>query len=275
MNPSFGSMRYVAAGAVAMALALLAIACGGDDTVTPPPITATLSSVSVSPTTIAGGGSVQGTVTFSSAPSSAANVALSSNSAAATVPTTVTVNAGATSVNFTVDTSAVGAATAVTITATFSGTTVSTTLTVTAPALAANFTVRASSAVLRKLPSDSAPVTIFPAGTEDACPLVNANFDCVFDGTASTTPSGPIQSYIWTYFVGTRTRTEPSTSPVYKPSESSCNFFGGLQTTNSGSVQFISMRVDLQVRDAAGNLSAVKSTQNVRIFPAGQCGYGF
>ena len=190
MNPSFGLMRYVAAGAAAMALALLAIGCGGDDTVNPPPVTATLTSVSVNPTTVAGGGSVQGTVTFSSAPSSAANVALSSNNAAATVPATVIVNAGATSVNFTVGTSAVGASTAVTITATFSGTTVSATLTVTAPVLAANFTVKASSAVQRKLSSDPAPVTILPAGTEDACPLVNANFDCVFDGTTSTTPSG-------------------------------------------------------------------------------------
>ena len=227
MNTSYGSKRYLAAGAVAMALATLAIACGGDDTVNPPPSTPTLTSVSVTPTTVAGGGTVQGTVTLSSAPSSAASVTLSSNNAAATVSGTVTVAAGATSANFTVNTTAVGAATAVSITATFSGTSMSTTLTVTAPVLAANFTVKASSAVQRKLSSNPAPVTIFPAGTEDACPLVNANFDCVFDGTTSTTPSGPIQSYIWTYFVGTRTRTEPSTSPVYKPSESSCNFFGG------------------------------------------------
>jgi hypothetical protein len=142
---------------------------------------------------------------------------------------------------------------------------------VTPPVLAASFVVRASSAVQRKLATDPAPVTIFPAGTLDACPLVNANFDCVFDGSASTAPT-PIQQYVWTYFVGSRTREETSTTPVYKPSESSCNFFGNIQT---GGLQFIGMRVDLRVRDTAGNLSAVVTSQNIRIYPAGQCGYGF
>jgi hypothetical protein len=163
----------------------------------------------------------------------------------------------------------------VNITATFGGATMSALLTVTGPALAANFTVKALSPVQRKLSSDPAPVTILPAGSEDACPLVGAFFDCQFDGSASTAASGPIQQYIWTYFVGPRVRTEVSTSPIYKPSESSCNFFGGLQTSNSGGLQFVGMRVDLQVRDAAGTLSTVKTNQNIRIFPAGQCGYGF
>ena len=123
----------------------------------------------------------------------------------------------------------------------------------------------------RKLASDPVPVTIFPAGTLDACPLVDAKFDCVFDGSASTSPT-PIQQYVWTYFVGSRTRTETSTTPVYTPRESSCNFFGNIQT---GGLQFIGMRVDLQLRDSSGSLSAVVSSQNIRIFPAGQCGYGF
>ena len=83
--------------------------------------------------------------------------------------------------------------------------------------------------------------------------MLNTFFDCQFDGSTSTTPAGPIQSYIWTYFVGPRTQNEPSTSPLYKPTESSCNFFGGLQTVSAGGLQFVGMRVDLQVRDAAGN----------------------
>ena len=276
MTPSSELKRWLAAGTIAIAVSSFAVACsGGDDGVTPPPQTPTLTSVSVSPTSVGGGGAVTGTVTLSLAPSSAASIALSSNSAAAVVPGTVTVNAGATSATFTVNTTAVGASTPVSITATFSGTSVSTTLTVTAPVLAANFKVRSLSPALRKLSTDPARWSILPTGTEDACPLVNTFFDCQFDGSTSTTPAGPIQSYIWTYFVGPRTRTEPSTSPLYKPTESSCNFFGGLQTVSAGGLQFVGMRVDLQVRDAAGNTSAVTSSQNIRIFPAGQCGYGF
>jgi len=142
--------------------------------------------------------------------------------------------------------------------------------------LAARFTVRSLSASKQaKQANDPNPTTILPAGAEDACPLVNTFFDCQFDGSASTTPAGPIQRYFWTYFVGPRTRLEESTSPLYKPTESTCNFFGGLQTVSAGGLQFIGMRLDLQVRDAAGNLSAVTSSQNIRIFPAGQCGYGF
>jgi uncharacterized protein (TIGR03437 family) len=58
----------------------------------------TLQSLTLSPTSIGGGGTVQGTVTLStSAPTGGAVVALSSNSSAATVPATVTVPAGATS----------------------------------------------------------------------------------------------------------------------------------------------------------------------------------
>jgi len=269
------SARRLTVGAAVMALALVVAACDGDDpivTPTPTPtITPTLTSIVVNPTSVVSGTAVQGTVTLSAAPSSAATVALSSNNAAATVPSSVTVSAGATTGAFTINTTAVAASTPISISATFGGVSQSVTLTVTPQALAANFTVRALSAVQRKLASDPAPVTIFPAGTLDACPLVNANFDCVFDGSGSTSPT-PIQQYVWTYFVGARTRTEPSTTPVHKPSESGCNFFGGIQT---GGLQFIGMRVDLQVRDASGTLSAVVSSQNIRIFPAGQCGYGF
>jgi hypothetical protein len=117
-------------------------------------------------------------------------------------------------------------------------------------------------------------VTVLPAGTEDACPLVSAFFDCVFDGGTSTSPT-QIREYVWNYFVGPFRREEISTSPQHKPTESSCNFFGNIGSTISGGLQFISMRVDLQVRDTGGNLSAVRSSQNVRVFPAGQCGYGF
>jgi hypothetical protein len=279
------STRCLATAAVATLPALFAFGCGGDDdTVTPPPATTSVTSVSVNPTSVVGGTASQGSVNVSPTSSSAVNVALSSSNAAATVPGSVTVNGGASNASFTVNTTAVAASTAVTITATLNGTQ-TTTLTVTPPNVpTARFVVRSLSDSKRKLNTDPAPVTILPAGTLDACPLVtnaqgNASFDCVFDGGTSTPTT--IQKYIWAYFVGPRQRgpdpNDPrttSTLPTLKPDESSCNFFGGLQSTSSGALQFISMRVDLQVQDATG-LSAVVSSQNIRIFPAGQCGYGF
>lgn len=79
-----------------------------------------LSALSLSPTSVTGGGTSQGTVTLTgAAPSGGSVVALSSsNTAAATVPASVTVPAGSTSRTFTVSTQAVSSSTSATITAT-------------------------------------------------------------------------------------------------------------------------------------------------------------
>ena len=96
------------------------------------PSAPTLSALSLSPASVAGGGSSQGTVTLTSAaPSGGSVVSLSSsNTAAATVPASVAVAAGSTSRTFTVTTSAVSSSTPVTITGT-AGATRTATLTVT------------------------------------------------------------------------------------------------------------------------------------------------
>ena len=75
---------------------------------TPPPAPV-LSSVSVNPTSVAGGNSAIGTVTLSAPQSGATVVALSTAapSTVATIPASVTVPAGATSANFTINTSPV------------------------------------------------------------------------------------------------------------------------------------------------------------------------
>jgi hypothetical protein len=97
------------------------------------PVTVSLSSLSLNPTSVIGGNSSTGTVTLSgAAPASGATVTLSSsNTAAATVPSSVTVAAGATSATFTASTSAVAASTTVTITAAYGGASRSASLTVT------------------------------------------------------------------------------------------------------------------------------------------------
>src|SRR5467141_4002872 len=112
---------------------------GVTDTASPtvtaaPPPPPTLSSLSLNPTSVAGGNSSTGTVTLSGpAPTGDAQVALSSNNAAASVLPSMTIAAGATSATFVVSTSAVASSTIVTISAAHSGVTRTASLTV-APA---------------------------------------------------------------------------------------------------------------------------------------------
>jgi uncharacterized repeat protein (TIGR03803 family) len=79
----------------------------------------TISSLTLNPTSVTGGSNSTGTVTLSSpAPSGGSVVSLSSNNAAATVPSSVTVAAGSTSARFNVTTTSVTTTTTATITAT-------------------------------------------------------------------------------------------------------------------------------------------------------------
>ncbi len=96
---------------------------------------ATLSALSVNPSSTVGGTSSTGTVTLTAAaPSGGAVVSLSSsNSAVAAVPATVTIAAGATGASFNITTSTVAANTGATLTGTYDGTTRTATLTVTPP----------------------------------------------------------------------------------------------------------------------------------------------
>lgn len=91
-----------------------------------------LSSVSLNPSTVVGGNSVTGTVTLTAAaPAGGFVVNLNSSaSTVASVPSSVTVPAGATSANFTVSTRAVTSSTNVTITASANNITRTATLTV-------------------------------------------------------------------------------------------------------------------------------------------------
>lgn len=105
-------------------------------------------SVSLSPATVPGGGSVQGALTVATAaPSGGTTVALSSsNPSVASVPASVTVPAGATSATFAVTTGAVSATTSVTITAAFASGARTATLTVT-PLLVSSLAVSPASVV--------------------------------------------------------------------------------------------------------------------------------
>jgi hypothetical protein len=93
-----------------------------------------LSSVTLNPMSVTGGVQSTGTVTLSGpAPTGGAQVMLSSNSVVASVPSSVTVLAGASSATFTVSTSAVTISTPVTISASYAAVTKTASLTVAPP----------------------------------------------------------------------------------------------------------------------------------------------
>jgi uncharacterized repeat protein (TIGR03803 family) len=95
-----------------------------------------LSSLTLSPTIIGGGGTSTGTVTLpAAAPTGGAIVSLTSSSTSATAPATVIIQGGKTSGTFTITTKAVSASVTATITASLNGGTQSATLTITLPTL--------------------------------------------------------------------------------------------------------------------------------------------
>ncbi len=95
-----------------------------------------LSAIALTPTSVVGGNASQGTATLTSAAASGGAVVTlsSSNTSVATVPASVTVAAGVTSVTFTVSTVSVTTSTPATISGAFGGATRTATLTVMPPA---------------------------------------------------------------------------------------------------------------------------------------------
>ncbi len=90
----------------------------------------TLSGLTLSPSSVTGGNSAQGTVILSGAATASTVVSLTSSNTVATVPASVTVPAGASSASFTITTASVTSTTSATITATLNGVTRSATLTI-------------------------------------------------------------------------------------------------------------------------------------------------
>ena len=132
----------------------------------PPPPVPVVSSLTLQPDHLTGAQTSSGTVTLSgAAPNGGAQVPLSSGNAAATVPSSVTVPAGASSATFTINTSVVAASTPVTLSASYGGASASATLTVQPPVLSA-LTVSPSSVLGGKV-SPTGTVTLSgaaPAG---------------------------------------------------------------------------------------------------------------
>lgn len=130
------------------------------------PAPASLSSVSISPSSVTGGTTSAATVTLSTAaPSGGAVVALaSSQTSIVSIPPSITVPAGAASATFTATTSAVGASTAVTVSATYNGGTRSAVLTVNPVGQTATLTVSATGRSGERVLSSPSGISV-PVGT--------------------------------------------------------------------------------------------------------------
>ena len=159
------------------------------------PAPASLSSVSLSPSSVAGGTSSAGTVTLTAAaPAGGVVVALASSQTSVTVPSSVAVAAGATSATFTAATSAVSTSSAVTVSATYNGVTKSAVLTVNPAGALATLTVsatgRGGERVLSTPSGISVPVgstgsASFNAGTSITLSVTNGR-DAIWSGACSS-----------------------------------------------------------------------------------------
>ena len=155
-------------------------------TASPAP-TATLSSLTLNPTSVVGGSeSSTGTVTLSGpAPAGGAQVALASDSGAASVPSAVTVPAGATRATFTVSTTPVTASTPATISGSYGGVSKSATLTVTpAPLPTVSSLTLNPSSVVGGVQSSTGTVTL-----SSPAPAGGAQVALASDSGAASVPS--------------------------------------------------------------------------------------
>jgi hypothetical protein len=164
-------------------------------TVTPTPPPASLDTLTLSPASVTGGNTSQGTVTLTSAaPAGGAVVSLSSSATAATVPPSVTVAAGATSATFTVTTGSVSAATAASISGSFGGTTRSATLTVNPPAAGVTLTVTATGRSGERIASSPTGINVAVGSTGSASFAANTSVtlsvsngrDAIWSGACSS-----------------------------------------------------------------------------------------
>jgi hypothetical protein len=216
-----------------------------------------LVSVALAQTTVSGIGNVQGTVTISGpAPSGGTTVGLSSNSGAATVPTSVTISQGNTTAAFTVTVTTAAAAN-VTITGTLGATTRTANLAINAVPIVATFRVIPDANTIAT--GQQCEVQAIPAPGGGSTNLMK----CTFDAGAST-PQGGITQYIWRFPQVNNVLTFTRTTPTLSNIGLGCGSFG---TGNVGTVA--ERDVTLEVVTPNGNAEVTIRVTFIRNGPCG------
>jgi uncharacterized repeat protein (TIGR03803 family) len=150
----------------------------------------TVTNVTLNPTTVVGGNSSTGTVTLSAAAPSGGNVvSLSSNSSAASVPSSVTVAAGSTTASFTVTTTSVTSTTSVFITATIGASSFETSLNIT-PSLAVTTVTLNPTSVTGGSSSQGTLTLDGPAPSGGATVSLSSNFSSAIVPSTVTVAAG-------------------------------------------------------------------------------------
>jgi hypothetical protein len=213
---------------------------------------AALSALTLSSSTVIGGDTVIATVALSgAAPVGGASVALLASDPL-TVPSSVTVPAGATTATFSILTAPVSGTVSATVTAVYGGASANATISVVQPSVAtARFGVSG------------------PSETETCEMLNDTTLNCTFNGSTSTAPGNIIQ-YEWTFGVATIFSQSTSTPALMNPTVT-CSIMPPTPLP-SGTTSF-SMTVTLKVHDSQGNVSDVTTDAGVRLFPHSTCGY--
>lgn len=150
--------------------------------VTPPPPAVKVSSVTLNPTSVIGGNSVQGTVTLTAAaPAGGLTVNLSTdNTSVATVPSSTQVNGGSNSQTFSVTTSSVASQKFVKITASAGGVSNSAVLTVNPPPVASLRVIVGTTTT----PISGAAVCVSPSSGGSQSAVTDLTGSVAFDGVA-------------------------------------------------------------------------------------------
>ena len=200
------------AAAGALAVSIWAYSCGGYGN--SPPGAPTLSSVGLNPTSVTGGSPSTGTITLSGPAASGASVYLSSSASAATVPASVTVAAGASSANFTVNTTSVTTSTVVTITGSYGGASKTASLTVApgqAVAALTSLTVNPASVTGGAQTSTGTVMLSGPAPTAGAQVLLSSDNGAAASVPTSVTVAAGTSSATFTVSTSAVTASTPVT----------------------------------------------------------------
>ncbi len=201
------------------------------------PVPASLSSVSLNPTSVTGGTSSTGTVTLSgAAPTGGVPVSLSSNSTSATVPASVTIAAGSTTATFSVTTSAVASSTSAIVTASYSGVTKTASLTIT-PVPASLSSVSLNPTSVTGGTSSTGTVTL-----SGAAPTGGVSVSLASNSTSATVPASV------TVAAGSSTATFSVTTSTVASSTSA---------TVTASYSSVSKTASLTITPASVSLSSV------------------
>ena len=95
--------------------------------------------------------------------------------------------------------------------------------------------------------------------------------NCTFNGSTSRAP-GTIVAWDWTYGAAT-IFSQTTTVPVLAMPAVNCGIMPPPPLPAAPASQFFRLTVTLKVHDNLGNVSAVVTNDDARLFPAGVCGF--